>query len=383
MDDETILLDDSVLNCLFQPRYMTLVLCIRLEPTSGLFATKADKFYRQRKKLDVKKFLMREKNVSWSRKIFNRCPNLEKIDNVPVTKENMKRDMVSVQLLSLIKSVSSVGVKFHHRYSPLTMLPMIGLVNLSHLDISARSVPSDEPLFDLVPTEKFRVTSLTCDALNLLDVCQPNLVNILHLKFTYVVIEELIEKLLKFKNLQELKVRLLCPANTDNLLPLVNLVSDVLQVDAFSLQLLTWLNEEDFARICVHKTHLKKCVTQLFMRKLSAECVPNILQFSKLRSLYLSNVNVTTDIFLKSLPNLCHLETQCGITVKSSDGEAVFIFLSTFDARKEGMKPTGPANFDVSCHVYLYLDDQNAHLYDKFEVNIFIFFSHRMIYVVS
>jgi len=376
MDDETILLDGSVLNCLFQARYMTFDLCIRLEPTSVLFATKADTFYRQLKQLDVKEFVMREKNVSWSRKIFNRCPNLETIENVPVTTGNLKRDMISVQLLSLIKSVSSVGVEFHYRYSPLTMLPTIGMVNLSRLDISARLVPSGEPSFDLVPTEKLRVTSLTCDKLNLMDVCQPNLVNILHLKFTNVVIDELIEKLLKFKNLSELTVQMNCPKNTDELLPLVNFVSDVLHVGAFSLQLLRSLNEEDFAKICDHKTLLKMCVTQLHLHNLSAECVPEIFQFSKLRYLYLFNVNVSTDIFLKSLPNLCHLEAKCAITINSPDGESVLGFVSIFDTKNKRTTPTGPENFDVSCHVLLYLDNQNNHLYDEFEVNIFIFFSH-------
>jgi len=63
MDDTMSLLDASVLNCLFRPRYMTMGLCVRLKPTSGLFAAKADQFYRQIKQVDVEELMEREENV--------------------------------------------------------------------------------------------------------------------------------------------------------------------------------------------------------------------------------------------------------------------------------------------------------------------------------
>jgi len=98
-----------------------------------LFATKADKFYRQLKRLDVKEFLAREKmpqsGNSWRRDVL-------------VEKKSLKQDKICIQLFSMMKSVPSVSVEFRGHYLPLTMLPIIDMTSLSHIKISKRDVPS-------------------------------------------------------------------------------------------------------------------------------------------------------------------------------------------------------------------------------------------------
>jgi len=324
------LLDDIVLNCVFQPRYMTLDMCIRLEPTSTLFATKADQFYRNLKQLDVKEFVVREKQVNWSRKIFNRCPNLKSVENFTVAKESLKRDMVCLQLISLMKSIFSVGVVFHDHFSPSDMFPMIGMANLNHLSLYTSHAPVDIISFNLLPVEKLRVTSLKCDALYFMDLCFPDHLNVLHLEFTEVGINELIEKLFNFRNMKKLTVRLKCPDNAEELLSLVNFVSDVLLVDAFSLQPFSWLKSEFFLNIC-DQTAFEKCITYLWLENIDSEYVPNILKFQNLQCLWLTNVTFSMDVFLKSLPNLHYLAAENHYNVESAQGGAILCFKSIFN----------------------------------------------------
>jgi len=325
------LLDGSVLNCLFQLRYMSFELCARLEPTSVLFAKKSDQFYLQLQQLNVKEFLKREKNVNWSRKIFSRCPNLKTLDNVPVIMRRFEQNMMVIQLISMIKSISSVSVDFHH-YSPLHILPMSGMASLNHLSISTNVIPSDRLWFDLVPREKLRVTSLVCNQLHLIDLCNPDHLKTLCFESEFVDMNDLIEKLLNFGNLNFVTVRLACPQYSDQLLPLVNFASDVLHVDSFSLELFTLLIETQLLDICEH-TAFKRCVTHLCLRDISSDCVPNILQFSKLQSLCLKDVTFSLDVFLKSLPNLQTLEAECSFNIVSAQRGAVLCLISTFNKK--------------------------------------------------
>jgi len=235
--------------------------------------------------------------------------------------------MISIQQISMIKSVTSFSVKFIDHFSPLAMFPVAGMANVNHVNISINNVPSDDPSFNAQPMEKLRGTSLTGDALSLLDFCSSDHLNVLRFECPSVDLDELIEKLLSFRNLKELTIRLRCPV-----LPLVNFVSDVLQVGAFALEL-SWMNEERFLELCDHTNLLKRCVTRLSLYDIRAECVPNILQFAQLRDLYLENVKIQLDILLKSLSNLCHLEAKCGHNVESSEGDAVFTFKSVFYKR--------------------------------------------------
>jgi len=334
MDNDIPILCGSLLNCLFQPCYMSLDLCTRLEPTSALFATKAGQFYRQLKQLDVKEFVAREKNVNWSRKIYHRCPNLTEIENVPFDKESLKRDTICVQLFSMMKSISCVSMEFQH-FSPVVMLPMVGMASLSSLSLTTDQVPTIDPSFNLVPLEKFRVTSLKCDKLHLVDFCYPDHLNVLRFELPRVDVDELIEKLLNFRNLRELTVRLQNFGNSEQLVPLINFVSDVLFVDDFSLELNLSLYEFAFMELCEHAAVFEKVLSHLSLHYISAECVPNILQFSKLRSLSLmmGNLTFSLDVFLKSLPNLQHLEVECFSNVVSELGGAILVFKSIFDKR--------------------------------------------------
>jgi len=332
MNDAIPLLNESILNCLFQPRYMTFELCVRLEPTSMLFAAKADPFYRQLKRLDVKEFLARERNVDWSRKIFNRCPNLETVDNVLVEKKTLKQDKVCIQLFSMMKSVSSVSIEFRGHYSPLTMLPLIGMTSLKHLKLSSRDVPSGDHLFN-PPEEKLRVTSLECNDHGFISICHPDQLNGLLLNLSDVDMNELIEKLPNFINLEDLTITFLRPQINDELLSLVNFVSDVLQIDAFSLILFPFMvDETQFSQIC-EQSVFKKYIKHLSLRRISIECVPSILHFSQLRSLLLENVTCSLSFFLESLPNLYLLHAACFTRVKSVHGSAILCFESTFDKR--------------------------------------------------
>jgi len=85
---------DQLLECVFQPRYMTFDLCVRLEPVARLFMKKAGRFYEQLQQVDVQYFTDKADNVKWACKLFQRCPNVETIKNIPFRKKNLNQDLI-------------------------------------------------------------------------------------------------------------------------------------------------------------------------------------------------------------------------------------------------------------------------------------------------
>jgi len=298
------LIDEIMLRCMFQPRYMTFDMCLRLEPVSKLFMAQADAFYR---KIDRLGYVSGDENENWARKIYRRCPNVKTIEDISVSKYSLKRDNIRVLTISKIKGLSSIGVNFFN-FSPETLLPFVDMPNLHNMEISTRYIFTEFDPLEMNPIEKLRVTSLKCDRLFLLDFFDLNRLSVLYLENLRSGIDELIVKLRDCCNLTQLTIELQESKEIQQqLIKLIYFVVDQLQVDDFSLKLLDLKNDDDLIQL-TRLQDLRKNISGVTLGRLNPENVPRILQMSKLSSLSLTNVSCPLEIFQRSLPNLSYLE---------------------------------------------------------------------------
>jgi len=294
------LLSDSVLGCVFQPRYMTLALCAHLENVSKLFMKKTDEFYQQVEHVDMHHCLASADDVNWTRKIFRRCPNLKSVGNVRVNKASLDRDVIGAQLVGKLKSITSVGVNF----DVLSPLALLAFIDVSSVQLCTRGVSvDDEPSLKLKPMENLRVMSLRCDRLLLLDFCQPHLLEALHLTDSQDGVEKLMEKLRVFQHLSQLTIEQGGVEKAPNLLKLANFVADELGVEVFRLKLLYFLDDGTLVELAAQEK-LRKCLVNLRLFNISWENTPRLLPMFNLSTLFLLNVSGPTDVFLESMPSL-------------------------------------------------------------------------------
>jgi len=196
--------DDTLLTCVFEPRYMSFELCVCLEPVSKRFQQMANVFYRQLDYLDVAHFSARLPDVNWAQKIRGCCPNLKSIDKMPITKDNLQRDLINTQFVRKMTTVTRIGLELRH-VSPFVMLFLGDMPNLTTVEIcsTALSDPGDLKLVD-----KLRVTSLKCDHLSWMKFCDPNHLQVLHLSTCDgVTFGQLSDALGSFRNLREIAIR--------------------------------------------------------------------------------------------------------------------------------------------------------------------------------
>jgi len=159
------LLDDILLRHVFQPRYMSMDLCVRLEHVSKLFSNNADLFYRQLERVDVKHFLARESNVNWARKIYHRSPYLKHVENMPINDDDCsKLTIISSGLVCKMRNVTSLTLDMKSR-SPVSMLMLRDMLNLDTVTIILDDDDNHDSFNDLKPIEKLRVKSLKCNQL--------------------------------------------------------------------------------------------------------------------------------------------------------------------------------------------------------------------------
>jgi len=265
------LLNKSVLESLFDQRYMTFDLCVRLEPVSKLFAQHADVFYRKVDRLDVKNFLINNKNVNWERKIQHRCPKFRQITSFEVKRKSREQDLSLAQAIIMLKHVDAKN--------------------------------------DVIKgcAEKLNLESLICEELSFLSYCDANCLKTLELKELFECnSDELIEALQGFKNLDHLVLELRYQEDMAEIQKMINFVSNVLQVDRFSLKIFNWMRDDDFPRFLSHHC-ITKFVTGLSINEIVAMHMPRLLELSSLEYLHLENVTYCIDVFFKSLPNLTHL----------------------------------------------------------------------------
>jgi len=135
-------LDKTTVSCLFQSRYMSVELCVRLESVSKNSFENANSYYLQLECFDFQDYVAKEVRVRWASKISKRCPNLLKILNLQVTKESFERDLVNVHLVSKLPNVSFVSLDFSH-FSDFVMLTLADIKKLKSLEFTTDSVPSN------------------------------------------------------------------------------------------------------------------------------------------------------------------------------------------------------------------------------------------------
>jgi len=363
------IIDAIVVGCLFEPRYMTLSLCVQLESVSKLFEAQADMFYRKLESIDVKDFMAKNfNNVNWARKVYRRCPKLRDVLNFQVTKDKMDEQLVSAQIVGKMTSVSRVTIQFTD-WSRLALLPFVGMTNLREIEIDTQriSYPSFGSSADKCPLEKLRVMSLTCDRVFLVNFCDPRCLSVLRLKKNYDDIDEMIETLRRFTNLTDLAMAV-CEVEAEELLKLSTFVCDVLQVGQFSLQLYYELTGDELQEIARHQK-LRSCITSVIVDKIGTERLPHLLQMRRLESLDLYMVTCPADDILKSLPHLTHFEYWTGFCVEAHKFHAQICFNTIYKRRLADyhnrltykvftvllyvFRQTGSPEFNISCDVMI------------------------------
>jgi len=303
--------DDTLLTCVFQPRYMSFDLCVRLEPVSKRFQQMARVFYRQLDHLDVEHFLARLPDVNWARKIHSNCPNLKSIDKMPIKKDNLQRDFISTEFVRKMTSVTRIGLEWGG-VSPFVMLFLSDMPNLIRVEILSTDI-SDPGDLNLV--EKLRVTSLKCDSLSWLQFFDPDHLQVL--EFTNTAYpkagpNELMQVLRKYENLREIKVGYCFEEYPEEyLVEFMDFASDFLKAQ-LSVRL-----RYDFG-ILEHDAHpsIRKHVTDLElyeMKYINMEThMPVITQLSNLNQLSFNQLQRPLDAsrWLSSLPSLSTLKAN-------------------------------------------------------------------------
>jgi len=328
------LLDQIVLQHVFQPRYMPFDLCVRLESVSKLFSQEASVFYCNLERLDVGHFLKRMPNVNWAEKIYFRCPKVKSVENVPLTCETTERDHMSLMFISKMNSVSRVTLDCEH----LRELDLWILVDIPHLGL----VTKNASYFDfesVQPIEKLRVTSFECDEPFLEKVfCDPGYLQVLRGKIRPAIeLQDMIEMLGKFGNLREIIMNFHQPSPV-LLRTFIDLAINSLKVNHLSLECMYWNKKESFLEIA-EDAGVQKYITHLRLRSFESQSieayVPAISKLTGLRSLSFVWFSGSLDpaFWFNVLPDLNRLEMKSLRSFKSSRFDSQIKLRTTYKKR--------------------------------------------------
>jgi len=333
------LLNDTVLNCLFQPRFMPFDLCVRLEPVSKQFSQKAAVFYRHLEHIDVDHFLNRMPDVNWARKIFHRCRNLKVVEKIPMKKNSSNQDHINMMLVSKIPSVVSVSLEYEE-LTPLDILTLIGMPNLRHVGLFCKDqIYFDPDLDSFSAIEKLRVTSCECDSLFMENLCDPDQLEVLRaIKDPFFESHELVDLLSNYRNLREITIRCDDPP-TDGLLNFIDLALNAdCNVETLTLEVgySAWMHR--FPQAAEH-SGFRKCLVDLRLSPVDDESletfVPIISQLTRLRRLAFENLSGSLDVdfWFNLLPDLNRLEMKSACSLKSPIFDTEITFHTTYKKR--------------------------------------------------
>jgi len=305
------LIDDNILSCLFQPRYMIFDLCVRLENVSKPFLESAHRFYRQLEQFDFNDYLVKENRVKWANKIVKCCPNLKRISNLPVHKTSFDQDALNFQFVGKLPSVSFLSINATH-FSPIVVLSLTDMEKLASVEFLREidtfgSQPFVAPC-TLNMCKTLNITRLTCPHLNYVSFCDPDQLRIFHLCFggkIRIPTDKLVGTLKKLHNLTDLTVSL-CDQSTKSLLDLIDFVSNAPQLERFSLRLFYHLAFSELKELVKHQC-FRECVHHLQLVKIGdslKEIEACIESLPELKSLVLNCVACQHDIPLDLLPKL-------------------------------------------------------------------------------
>jgi len=307
---EHFLDDDATLSCLFQPRYMSFELCVRLESISKIFLENARRYYRQLERFDFQDSSSKEDRVKWASKIYHCCPNLREIINLRVNKDSFDDDVMNFHFVSKMPSVSHVGVDFQH-VSESVMLTLSDMKNLNSLELVSERISGDDSYFCKNRFRKLDVTSIKCDQLNFVTFCNPDRLTTLHLTDKGVILVQLLRTLKSYRHLRELSVEWTEP-NGNDLLELIDFVAKSAHIETFSLSIDSGCCEDELANLANH-AGFRKCLTSLKLDDIPEDVeeslVSSITKLSELRILHLVGMQgLQPDLFFQHLPNLERLE---------------------------------------------------------------------------
>jgi len=330
-------MDDIVLKCLFHRRFMGFNLCARLESVSKSFRNYAHHFYSQMDSFDFENRLLKENDTSCARKLALRCPNINKIRNIPVNDDSLEENIVNFCFISKMQNVSLVGIDFQH-FSPNVLLPLRDMPNLNSLEIATYRADSDEITFEESMVQKLNLTSLKCDRLILLNFCNPDSLEILDLRVNYSTeIDELINKLKQHRKLRELSINLCRGGETEELLRLVGFIHETVHIKTFSwsaadddsVNALPELAKHHSFREALNRLEIIEGIIAEFYRV--EMFMDSILKLSNLTSLTLYTLDeVQLDPLLENLPNLQHLFVSSPDCCPDVEG-ASFVVKTSYD----------------------------------------------------
>jgi len=254
--------------------------------------------------------LAKEGQVKWASKISKRCLNVQKILNLPVSKECLESDVLNFQFISKMSNVSNVSVNFQH-FSPVVLMILADMGNLSRLEVS--NVPISRAFRDTVQIKEIDVTSLKCDSLLFINFCNPGHLSVLNLDCMRTTADEYVSALKGLPNLRELSLEFYQPWSTESVLKVVTFVAQVPEIIQFSLGLVfKYCREEaDVLNLLSHH-HIRKCLHRLQICSVSEDWVALLElclgQLKELRLLTLEYVPCETGKFLHMMPNLVYLK---------------------------------------------------------------------------
>jgi len=310
---DTTLIDDIVFKCLFHRRFMDFNLCARLESVSTSFLNHAHLFYKQMESLNFKHRLLKENTTSCARKLALRCPNITKIQNISVKDDSLEENIVNFCFISKMRNVSLVGIDFQH-FSPNVLLPLGDMPNLSSLKIATHRADSDEITFEESMVQKLNVTSLECDRLSLLEFCSADSLEILNLSVNYSTeIDELIEKLKRYRKLREISIDFYYGVEPEELLRIVDFIYETVHIKKFFLAVQLDYSVKELPELAKHHRFRQlldrlEIVGENMVLGRVEMLMDIILKLSNLTSLTLYNVDeIHIDVLLNSLPNLQNL----------------------------------------------------------------------------
>jgi len=323
------LIDDNILLCLFQPRYMIFDLCVRLENVSKPFQESAHQFYRQLEQFDFNDYLVKENGVKWANKIAKCCPNLKKISNLPVYQMSFHQDALNFQFVGKLPSVSFLSIYADH-FSPIVVLSLTDMEKLDSVEFLRKPDPFGSLSFvapcALNICKKLNVTSLKCHHLNYVSFCDPHHLRILNLCFgakISIPTDKLIGTLKKLHNLTDLTVSL-CDQSTKSLLDLIDFVSNVPQLERFSLRLFYHLAFNELKELVKHQ-RFRQCVHYLHLVQIGdslEEITDCLLSLTELKSLVLAGIACQQDIPFDLMPKLESLKSVSVVSKNVPEFEA-------------------------------------------------------------
>jgi len=275
----------------------------------------ADEYFKKIAKFTFPNHLANE-DVKWASKLAKRCPNLKEIENIQLSNSSFEDVAIDFHCLGGMKNVSHVEIKFFERFSPILILVLADMENLTSVELSmiASDVNSCRPHDDENSFKKLHVKSLKCDHLNFVNFCHPHHLKSLDLNNDLNEMDEILAKLRNFRSLRKISLESTARESKD----ILNLVNFASEIEEFSLALSYFVNVDGLSEL-VRNQKVQKCLHRLNFHDIDDEHVEELVscirKLSELRAVTFDNVSYEPDMLLGTLSNLEELNKYLSIVV--------------------------------------------------------------------